>query len=66
MIVKEYSTRFNTLVVYALGVASKTKGEREIFIKRLRSDIANVIIGYHAPNSYTKALSRAMNSKVML
>lgn len=48
MIVKEFSTKLNFLVKYALRVDSLNKAELKDFLGRHRSDIAkDVIMGYN-------------------
>lgn len=44
MFMKEFSTCFNSIAHYALGVANTDKGKIEIFINGLRSDIFNDVL----------------------
>lgn len=61
MIVKEFSTKLNFLVKYALRVDSLNKAELEDFLGRHRSDIAkDVIMGYNPPKSLLKVFAKAL------
>lgn len=66
MIIKKFSTKLNTLTMYAFRVVSTDKGKIKAFVSDLRSYIANdFMMRDYAPSTYTKALSKAQRLKVM-
>lgn len=57
MLIREFSTKLNSLAKYVSGVASLDKGKLEVFLDRLKLNIAkDVIVGYNPPKSLLKAL----------
>lgn len=57
MLIREFSTKLNSLAKYVSGVASLDKGKLEVFLDRLKLNIAkDVIVGYNPLKSLLKAL----------
>lgn len=61
MSIKEFFTKLNVLTKYAPRVASIDMRMMEFFLRGLKLDITkDVVIGDHAPISYSKALSHIL------
>lgn len=57
MTVKEFSTKLNSLVKYALSVANSNRGKLEVFLEGLGFDIAkDITMEDNLPRSFFKAL----------
>lgn len=55
--VKEFSTRFNSLAKYVVGVDSLDRGKLEIFLKRFKLDILkDVLMG----DNHSRFLSKTL------
>lgn len=66
MIIREFSTKLNSLAKYALGVANSDRGKLEVFLRWLRSDITkNVMMGVNPPKSFSLDLHKALRSETM-
>lgn len=65
MYAKEYSKKLNALAKYTLEVTSTNMGRWRSFLGTKIEHSKDVIMGYHAPKSYSKALSRTLRSKTM-
>lgn len=67
MIVWEFSTCFNTLVVYAPEVLNMVYGRIKMFVLRLWADLVKKVMEEdHAFTTYSEALNKALKAKIML
>lgn len=61
MIVREYSTQFNALVMYVVGVTNTIQGRMKIFVQGPQVNLAKkVMVREHVFATYFKALNRAI------
>lgn len=66
MAIKDFSTKLNFFTKYVLGITSSNWGKLEVFLDRLKLDIAkDVILGDNPPKYILKALGTLLRLEAM-
>lgn len=66
MLVREFLTKLNSLVKYALRVTSLKKDKLDVFIGRIRSNIAkDMIMRDNHPRIFSEAFDQAFRFKAI-